>query len=53
METLEFLTRHYGVKIDVSASIVECSLAVSALVGHENLSATQMNNAIVLFVKTI
>lgn len=53
-ETLEFLTRRHGVKIDVTASIEECSLAVSAVVGHENvLSASRMNNAIVLFVKTI
>lgn len=53
-ESLEFLTRRHGVKIDVTASIEECSLAVSAVVGHENvLSASRMNNAIVLFVKTI
>lgn len=53
-ESLEFLTRRHGVKIDATASIEECSLAVSAVVGHENvLSASRMKNAIVLFVNLL
>lgn len=53
-ESLEFLTRCHEVKIDTIASVEECSLALSAVFGHENvLSVSRMNNIIVLFVKTI
>lgn len=52
--SLEFLTRRHGVKIDTTANLEECVLAVAALAGHENvLSASRMNNAIVIFLKTI
>lgn len=53
-ESLEFLKRCHGVKIDITGSVEECSLAVSAAVGHKNvLSVSWMNNTIVLFVKAI
>lgn len=51
---LDFLTRHHGVKIVFNSSIEECRLAVGEVVGFENvLSASRMNNAIVVFLKTI
>lgn len=41
-------------KIDTTANVEECVLEVAALAGHENvLSASRMNNAIVIFLKTI
>lgn len=52
--SLEFLTRRHGVKVDSAVSVEECVLAVGAVVGIENvLSASRMNNAVVLFLKTI
>lgn len=52
--TLEFLTRRHAVKISLNASVEECSLAVGEVVGCENvLSASRMNNAVVVFLKTI
>nr|BAC82608.1 gag-like protein [Danio rerio] len=48
------LTRRHGVKIDSTASIEECGLAVGEEVGHDNiLSASRMNGAVVVFVKTV
>lgn len=50
----DFLTRRHGVKIDSAVSIEDCSLAVGEVIGPENiLSASRMNSAIVVFVKTI
>lgn len=48
------LTRRHGVKIDSVAGVEECSLAVGEEVGHENIvSASRMNSAVVVFVKTV
>ena len=48
------LTRQHGVKIQCSASVEECSLAIGDVVGHENVkSASRMNNAIVVFISTV
>ena len=48
------LTRQHGVKIQCSASVEECSLAIGDVVGHENVkSAPRMNSAIVVFIATI
>ena len=48
------LTRQHGVKIQSSASVEECSLAIGDVVGHENVkSASRMNSAIVVFIATI
>ncbi len=52
--SLEFLTRRHGVKVDTTASVEQCALAVGAIAGIENvLSASRMNNAVVLFVRTV
>ncbi|KAL2079064.1 hypothetical protein ACEWY4_024808 [Coilia grayii] len=52
-ENLTFLTRRHAVKITSPVSIEACSLAIGELIGHPNiLSASRMNNAIVLFLKT-
>lgn len=54
VESLDFLTRRHGVKIDSKASIEDCSLAVGEVVGCENVvSASRMNNAVVVFIKTV
>ncbi len=48
-----FIWRH-GVKIDSNASVEDVCLAVGDVVNHENIvSASRMNNAIVLFLSTI
>lgn len=48
------LTRRHGVKIDSVAGVEECSLAVGEAVGHENIvSASRMNSAVVVFMKTV
>lgn len=53
-EVFDKLTRHHAVKIASTASVVDCSLAAVEVVGHENIvSAPRMNNAIVLFLKSI
>lgn len=52
--SLDFLTRCHGIKVDTTASVEQCVLAVGAVVGNENvLSASRMNNAVVLFVRTV
>ncbi|KAL2096373.1 hypothetical protein ACEWY4_008521 [Coilia grayii] len=54
MEVFEHLTRRHAVKIASTASVEEVSLAAGLMVGHSNiLSAARMNNAIVLFLKTV
>lgn len=54
MEVFEHLTRRHAVKIASTASVEEVSLAAGLIVGHSNiLSAARMNNAIVLFLKTV
>lgn len=51
---LAFLTRRHAVKIDSVLAVEECVLAVGSLIGCENvLSASRMNGAVVVFVKTI
>lgn len=53
VRNLDFLTRRHGVKIVSKASVEDCSLAVGEVVGCENVvSASRMNNAIVVFLKT-
>lgn len=48
------LTRRHGVKVQCSASVEECSLAIGNVVGHDNVkSASRMNSAIVAFVGTV
>jgi len=50
----EQLTRRHAVKIASTASVEQCSLLVGQIVGHGNIvSAARMNNAIVLFFKTV
>ncbi|KAL2076332.1 hypothetical protein ACEWY4_028084 [Coilia grayii] len=52
-EGYENLTRRHAVKIASTASVEVCSLAAGEVVGHENImSASRMNNAIVLFLKS-
>ncbi|KAL2087999.1 hypothetical protein ACEWY4_016827 [Coilia grayii] len=53
-EGFEKLTRRHAVKIASTASVEDCSLAAGEIVGHENvISASRMNNAVVLFLKSI
>lgn len=53
-EVFESLTRRHGVKINSSASVHDCSLAVGEVVGHDKiLSAARMNSAVVLFLETV
>ena len=41
-------------KVECSASVEDCSLAVGEIIGHENMkSASRMNNVVVLFLSTI
>ncbi len=48
------LTRRHGVKIDSTAGVEDCGLAVGEEIGHDNvLSASRMNGAIVVFAKTV
>ncbi len=54
VESLDFLTRRHGIKVDTTATVEQCTLAVCAVVGNENvLSSSRMNNAVVLFVRTV
>lgn len=54
VRNLGFLTRRHAVKIDSVFGVEECSLAIGMLIGYENiLSASRMNGAVVVFVKTI
>ncbi len=40
--------------MDTTASVEQCALTVGAVIGNENvLSASRMNNAVVLFVRTV
>ncbi len=53
-ESFSHLTRRHAVKIDSVFGVEDCSLAVGMLIGYENiLSASRMNIAVVIFVKTI
>ncbi|XP_060758916.1 scavenger receptor cysteine-rich type 1 protein M130-like [Neoarius graeffei] len=53
-EDFDKLTRRHAVKIASTASVEDCSLAAGEVVGYENIgSASRMNNAIVLFLKSI
>ncbi len=50
----ENLIWRHGVKMYSNASVEDVCLAVGDVVNHENIvSASQMNNAIVLFLSTI
>lgn len=52
--SFDFLTRRHGVKVDSAISVEECSLAIGEVIGPENIiSASRMNSAIVVFLKTI
>ncbi len=52
--SFDFLTRRHGVKVDSAVNIEECSLAIGEVIGTENIvSASRMNNAFVVFVKTV
>lgn len=51
---LESLTRRHGVKVAFATSIEECCLAAGKVVGYDSiLSASRMNNAIVMFLSTV
>ena len=51
---LDCLTRRHRVKVASKVTVEQCSLAVGDVVGHENVvSASRMNNAIVLFLSTV
>ncbi|KAL6476262.1 hypothetical protein MHYP_G00147610 [Metynnis hypsauchen] len=50
----ESLTRRHGVKVVCRVSVEECCLAAGNAVGHSNIvSASCMNSAVVLFLKTV
>lgn len=50
----ESLTRRHGIKIMCKASVEDCILAVGEVVGCSSVvSASRMNNAVVLFLNTI
>ncbi len=52
--SFDFLTRRHGVKVDSAVNVEECSLVIGEVIGTENImSASRMNNAIVVFVKTV
>ncbi len=52
--SFDFLTRRHGLKVDSAVNIEECSLAIGEVIGTENIvSASRMNNAFVVFVKTV
>ncbi len=52
--SFDFLTRRHGVKVDSTVNVEECSLVIGEVIGTENImSASRMNNAIVVFVKTV
>lgn len=54
VQNLVFLTRRHVVKIDSAFGAEECSLSIGTLIGYESiLSASHMNGATVVFVKTI
>ena len=54
MGSFEQLAWRHAVKIASTASMEDCSLVVGEIVGHDNvLSAARMNNAVVLFLRTI
>lgn len=51
---LESLTRRNGVKVASAMSIEECCLAAGEVVGYDSvLSASRMNNAIVMFMSSV
>lgn len=51
---LETLTRRHGVKVASATSIEVCCLAAGRVVGYDSiLSASRMNNAIVIFLSTV
>lgn len=51
---LESLTRRNGVKVASALNIEECCLAAGEVVGYDAvLSASRMNNAIVMFMSTV
>ncbi len=53
-QCLSSLTRRHGVKVASAISVEKCCLAVGEVVGHESiLSASKMNNAIVIFLSTV
>lgn len=52
-DDFSFLTREHAIKVPTRTSVEKCSLAVGGLIGHENiLSASRMNNAVVLFLRS-
>ncbi|KAL7842570.1 hypothetical protein SRHO_G00242590 [Serrasalmus rhombeus] len=50
----ESLTRRHGMKVVCKASVEECCLAAGTAVGHSNIvSASRMNSAVLLFLKSV
>ncbi len=51
---LNTLTRHHAVKVASAVSVEDCCLAIGEAVGHGSiLSASKMNNAVVIFLNTV
>ena len=53
-DDLSFLSREHAIKVPTRISVEKCSLAVGDVIGHENIkSASRMNNAVVMFLKSV
>ncbi|KAI2646017.1 Transposon TX1 uncharacterized 82 kDa protein [Labeo rohita] len=54
VQALSTLTRRHAIKVVSTASVEDCCMAVGEVVGHECiLSASRMNNAMVIFLNSI
>ncbi|KAA0722766.1 Transposon TX1 uncharacterized 82 kDa protein ORF 1 [Triplophysa tibetana] len=54
LPALSSLTRRHAVKVASAVSVEDCCLAIGEVVGHDCvLSASRMNNAIVIFLKSV
>lgn len=54
LPALSSLTRRHAVKVASAVSVEDCCLAVGEVVGHDCvLSASRMNNATVIFLKSV
>ncbi len=53
-QVLSKLKRRHGVKVAATVSVEDCCLAAGEVVGHENnVSASKMNSATVLFLNSV
>ncbi|KAI2646015.1 putative 149 kDa protein [Labeo rohita] len=54
VQALSTLTRRHAIKVVSTANVEDCCMAVGEVVGHECiLSASRMNNAMVIFLNSI